>query len=487
MKGVIILFQLLSLAIKTMPTHANLQQATPLSPVRMEITTTHSDCLVQHLRTKVLTNNGLQNKNLRTKGAMSYLTVVLLANANDIAKNPGPATVGDSTVYLCGTCDTPVTWDDRAIMCDNCDQWYHVCCQEVGSGTYNNINDASGIRWDCILCDGANYSQTCFDSQSVETQNRFSMLSETELTSTVRDVTMRPVHSSTPSKKNYGTKKFGDTLRILNVNCQSIKKKREKIENMIESTNPDIIFVTETWLDDNINDNEFFPNNFRLWRNDRSSSGGGVLIAVKDTYISTEVPELETECEIKWVKIEIVGRKDLYLCSYYLPKTSDTDGLDKFADSIERARNINNSIILIGGDFNMPGWDWKKKILKQNTNHPNQHYKLLDILDDNGLVQLVEKPTRKQNTLDLIITNSPTMIPRLDVIPGISDHDIVYAELDIKPITKKQIPRKIPLYNRARWDSLKADMRTTFDKLIELKDQTVDNLWKFSRTTWNKV
>ena len=37
-------------------------------------------------------------------------------------------------------------------------------------------------------------------------------------------------------------------LRILNINWQSIKKKQDRMENPIDSTNPDII-GTETWLD----------------------------------------------------------------------------------------------------------------------------------------------------------------------------------------------------------------------------------------------
>ena len=60
--------------------------------------------------------------------------------------------------------------------------------------------------------------------------------------------------------------------------------------------------------------------------------------------------------------------------------------------------------------------------------------------------------------MDLHITNIPSTILRTDIIPGISDHDAVYAEIDIKPVRHKQTPRKIPLYKKARWDSMKTDM-----------------------------
>ena len=140
------------------------------------------------------------------------------------------------------------------------------------------------------------------------------------------------------------------------MNCQSIKKKQERVENIIDSTKPDVILATETWLDPTITDNQVFPDNYTLWRNGRKcGKGGGVLIAIKDTYLSMEVPELQTDCEIIWAKIQLVGCKTLYLCPYYNPKTSDVVSITRFSDSINRAASIKDSILLIGGDFNLPG------------------------------------------------------------------------------------------------------------------------------------
>jgi hypothetical protein len=52
---------------------------------------------------------------------------------------------------------------------------------------------------------------------------------------------------------------------------------------------------------------------------------------------------------------------------------------------------------MVSGDFNLPGWDWKSNTLKPNTQYINIHHKFTDILDDNGLNQLVEEPTRGDN------------------------------------------------------------------------------------------
>ena len=79
-----------------------------------------------------------------------------------------------------------------------------------------------------------------------------------------------------------------------------------------------------------------------------------------------------------------------------------------------------------------------------------------EILDDNGLTQIVEEPTRLNNILDLILTNCPNQISRTHIISGISDHNVVHTELDI--------PRRVPLYKKAGWTGLTSTHRKTCGK-----------------------
>ena len=44
----------------------------------------------------------------------------------------------------------------------------------------------------------------------------------------------------------------------------------------------DILGVTETWLTDMIFDLEILPTNFTIYRKDRNSRGGGVMIAISN-------------------------------------------------------------------------------------------------------------------------------------------------------------------------------------------------------------
>jgi hypothetical protein len=120
--------------------------------------------------------------------------------------------------------------------------------------------------------------------------------------------------------------------------------------------------------------------------------------------------------------------------------------------------------------------------LKPNPTLPRLHHAFIDMLNDCGLEQLVEEPTRQENTLDLIITNSPQLIPRIEILPGLSDHDAVYCEVTIHPQKRKQVPRLIPLYKKADWDGLRNSMTELQVRVEDMKSAaTTEELWSTFR------
>ncbi|VDI49506.1 Hypothetical predicted protein [Mytilus galloprovincialis] len=207
---------------------------------------------------------------------LAYLSMLLITIANDINLNPGP----DTTVFLCGTCDEPVTWEDK-----------------VSSRTYNILVEDSAIAWDYLVCDCPNYSSVCFDIV-LSISNSFSILSDTSLQSTFPSDCIKPIHSSTPDRKKQYTSPKSVPIKMLIVNRQSIKSKQELIKNLVESIKPDIVLGTETWIDSSVKDNQIFPPNYNIYRNHRNMKGGGVLIAINHDHLNTPVPELHTNCEI---------------------------------------------------------------------------------------------------------------------------------------------------------------------------------------------
>ena len=56
---------------------------------------------------------------------------------------------------------------------------------------------------------------------------------------------------------------------------------------------------------------------------------------------------------------------------------------------------------------------------------------LIDIMNDHGLEQLVNFPTRERNTLDLILTSLPGQFVGIHSTDKLSDHNIVSGTLKI--------------------------------------------------------
>ena len=79
----------------------------------------------------------------------------------------------------------------------------------------------------------------------------------------------------------------------------------------------------------------------------------------------------------------------------------------------------------------------------------------MSTLSGNCLTQMVSDPTREGNVLDLFLTNSPTLVESVNVTTGISDHDVVVADVKIRPNIQKLKPRIVHLYSKADWDSIK--------------------------------
>ena len=155
-------------------------------------------------------------------------------------------------------------------------------------------------------------------------------------------------------------------------------------------------------------------------------------------------------------KNQVEGKKDLLVAAYYKPDDGDEVSLNLFSTSVQRVSSL-NAYVVIGGDFNLPSIDWTTCSLKSPSVYTNLHRQFLDLLNDHGLQQMVTFPTRENNTLDLLVTNYPTLVPRTEGVPGITDHFAAYMEFQIQPERRNNTKRLVPCYKRADWSALHAD------------------------------
>ena len=138
--------------------------------------------------------------------------------------------------------------------------------------------------------------------------------------------------------------------------------------------------------------------------------GGGTFVLIKDDIIGVRQVHLETNCEICWLKFDLVGTKAVYVGSFYRPNEHDKQSVDELELSLSKLCNRTNSHVWLGGDFNFPGFDWNNNTIKANCNQPELTRRFLGIMKDNNLTQVVTEPTFYQNTLDLFFVNNPSCV-----------------------------------------------------------------------------
>ena len=109
----------------------------------------NQNAIIDNLRTEVLSMNERRLIYRRLINHLAYLSMMLILISNDVNPHPGPGCSDtNETVYPRGTCDQPVTWQERGIVCDTCNQWYHISCQSTqtkSSGTCQRLCHCLGL------------------------------------------------------------------------------------------------------------------------------------------------------------------------------------------------------------------------------------------------------------------------------------------------------------------------------------------------------
>ena len=124
---------------------------------------------------------------------------------------------------------------------------------------YSILNKSSGknIVWECLKCGMPNFSTTLFDTTaSLETHNQFGLLSslsdpENLIPDIIAPPPPPPTAVSSPivqeSKEAKGKADLNHPLRMLIMNCQSVRNNKAELQSIIDSTKPDIHHLGE-WV-----------------------------------------------------------------------------------------------------------------------------------------------------------------------------------------------------------------------------------------------
>ena len=409
------------------------------------------------------TKSRLQPPTVLRSNLLSLLyTCSLTSLSGDLHPNPGPR----KPRYPCGICTKSVKVHDPAIQCDECDFWIHTGCFGMSDNTYRDLQHRS-VLWFCPSCGLTSYISSFHSLDSIDLTNSFSQLDTLQAQPEDDFDTPVPLATSTPTKHPRSCKSNNRTKKVLQaiiINANSVKSnaKVAQLNTLISTHSPDAIFLVETKVDDTVPTYSFLPSNYQAIRKDRDSHGGGVLIAFRDDIISNPEEELNTSCEITWAKVHFAQSKAIYFASFYRPPGNSSVDLEQLHESLAVLYNRHNKSmpnVVIGGDFNLPDIDWES-YKSTNTQTASRHDRFLEILSEFGLTNMVNEVTRpeSENILDLVLTSNPSLIINTSVAPGMSDHDAVTFQLNLKPLRPRKPPHKVYSYKSANWEELHSEL-----------------------------
>ena len=253
---------------------------------------------------------------------------------------------------------------------------------------------------------------------------------------------------------------------------------------LINEHNPDVLCGCEFHLDESYLSAEIFPNEFNVFRKDRIEGAGGVFICIKKSLSVAEDPTLSVDAELVWIKIILSNMKQLYLCSFYRPPDHRSYPILELQTSLNKivSQTSNSFDIILLGDFNFPSIIWSDG-QGQVCSNPNYGIELnnlfLDLVNDIGLKQFVDSPTRQGKTLDLVLSTN-TNIYDLEVVLGMSDHDAVIFKFSMNYVPDHQPPHKVFLYHQANVEGLKTDLLDFKNSFLQhdLITMDVEVMWK---------
>ena len=112
--------------------------------------------------------------------------------------------------------------------------------------------------------------------------------------------------------------KLTSSLNLLLLNIKSVISKRAFLGGLLYKYNPDILAITETWLNPDILSSEFLPSEYNIYRKDRSDGYGGVLLACRNS-LNCKILNINTDSEAIACQLLFDNHESLIVCVFYRP------------------------------------------------------------------------------------------------------------------------------------------------------------------------
>ena len=139
------------------------------------------------------------------------------------------------------------------------------------------------------------------------------------------------------------------------------------------------------------------------------------------------------------------------------------------------------------GDANLPDINWKDETIEGNQYTRPINNTFIDAFRDVGCQQAVNFPTRVDKTLDIFVTNRPTLINKCSGLPGLSDHDVIIIDTSLVPRTRRPVKRLIYLWSKADLPGMEKELKEYTTKIQNERETSltvpINTLWNNFKST----
>lgn len=236
-------------------------------------------------------------------------------------------------------------------------------------------------------------------------------------------------------------------------------------------SNFDLVIVTETNLSDDICDAEICPSDYTVFRCDRSiltsakSSKGGVMVAVRDSIVSSRLFSSIDDIECLLLKLQPCKGTSWLLVACYIPPQEHVSKYNSLLSSVEELISSGSKFdeILIVGDFNLPGVNWDDTLCRDHTPASRAIISMMQLLD---LQQVNQVYNKRGVLLDLVLCShsSGTVVAlESDFLLPVEESHHPPLSISIPFVSKKRSPySKFYTYDLKRCDvrSVQASLST---------------------------
>ena len=262
-------------------------------------------------------------------------------------------------------------------------------------------------------------------------------------------------------------------LHCISLNARSLPSKMDSLLCTVEALKPYVIGVSESWTNNEISDGELNIEGYDLYRKDRNNGhkGGGVLLYVKSNIKSTmfapitDFPEqVGLWCKLPKFLVPTEPNQHQLIGVCYRTPTQEIFDIDLDKALCQLLREVSSRHVLFMGDFKYGDIDWTNPYSMSVTVASKE---FIDCLDDRFLTQHVKEPTRitsnGSSILDLVITNDPDMVEKVEIIGNLegSDHQMCEWVTSIN-LQQCEYLGTTKDYSRGNYDGIKDRMRRIY-------------------------